>query len=113
MMDRVGAVGAALRVKQSPALAPCRPHRIGHDCASHSKRFLSANRRIECGLMFNFGVQLATEQDHNSRNPHPHHHADRGSKRAISRVVGAKIGDVPREEHRANQPYKGGRHASH
>ena len=59
------------------------------------------------GLMFDLGVQLAAEQDHNGGDPHPHHHADGGAERAVGCVICAKIGDVPRKQNRAHQPPEG------
>jgi hypothetical protein len=46
--------------------------------------------------MLNFGVELPAEQDDNGGDPHPHHHADRGAKRAIGCAVGAEIRDYTR-----------------
>src|ERR1700729_88351 len=57
--------------------------------------------------MLDLGVKLAAEQDHDGGDPHPHHHADGGSKRPIGCIVCAEMADVPGEESRGDQPSDG------
>ncbi len=61
-------------------LPPCRPDGVGHHRAALAQRLLGAHRQILRGLMLDLGVKLAAEQDHDGRDPHPHHHADSGAE---------------------------------
>ena len=49
----------------------CGSNRIGLERAASAERLVRPNRRI-----LDLGVELSAEQDHDHRDPHPHHHAD-------------------------------------
>jgi hypothetical protein len=67
----LAAFGSAIR---GPSV--CGSNRIGLERAAPAERLVRLNRRILRGLMLDLGVELSAEQDHDHRDPHPHHHAD-------------------------------------
>lgn len=54
--------------------------------------------RIAHGLMFDLGIELRAEQNHDGGDPHPHHHANSGSQRAVCSVVIGEFREIPRKQ---------------
>ena len=66
-----------------------------------AERLRTSGGGVASRLVLHFRVQLCAHQDDD--NPDPGHETDDRPERAVSFVIAAEIGDVPREQNRCSQ----------
>jgi hypothetical protein len=69
-----------------------------------AERLGTSGGGVASRLVLHFRVQLCAHQDDDNRDPDPGHETDDRPERAVSFVIAAEIGDVPREQNRCSQP---------
>ena len=63
---------------------------VGDHGPARADRLFRADRRVARRLVLGLRIEFGAEQDHDDRQPEPHHQADRGGKGTVSRAVVGK-----------------------
>src|SRR3954467_10863553 len=71
-----------------------------------------ANRGVDGGLTFEFGIDLGADQNDHRGYPDPRHEADRGAEGSVGLVVAAEVRRVPGKEQRSRNPSHCGKNAA-